>query len=159
MHRAFRNRARAHSSDAITRPAHLQPSALRRIARLGIDATTGLADHVLDEDWQGRDRFARAGDPRRILPLPARVHCHAIAAVTAQASSASLGCLPGDGLVPLASALGQHADVRRTLRFAPHRQWIGRGMNHLDLLDRHEVSEQLVHWFGTSLRKRRSISP
>ena len=57
--------------------------------------------------------------------------------------------LIGDGLVPLASALGQHADARFALGFPLERQWVGYGMNHLDLLDHAEVYAQLKVWLGT----------
>lgn len=131
-------------------------------ARLGKIRSAGITDlrhgNVLDEDWQGHDRFARVSDTRRVLPLPARVRCHAIAATSGKTRGGALGRLPGDGLVPLASALGQHVDAQRTLAFAPSRMWIAHGMNHMDLLDRREVSNQLVRWFGTTLPGRRSTS-
>ena len=48
--------------------------------------------------------------------------------------------------MPLDSALGRHKDPARTLAFAKDRQWIGYGMNHLDLLSRPEVFAQLRQW-------------
>jgi hypothetical protein len=36
--------------------------------------------------------------------------------------------------------------VSRQLVFAKDRQWIGYGMNHLDLLDRSEVYAQIRRW-------------
>ena len=54
----------------------------------------------------------------------------------------------GDGLVPLASALGRNGDPERTLRFPEARQWIGCSMNHLDLLCRPEVYGKLLQWLG-----------
>jgi hypothetical protein len=44
--------------------------------------------------------------------------------------------------------LGHHRDPARTLTFAEDRQWIGYGMNHLDLLSRAEVYAQLRQWLG-----------
>jgi len=123
-------------------------------ARLGKIRSAGITDlrygNVLDEDWEGRDRFARGRDPRRAVPLPDGVRCYAMAATTGTKSGAVRGRLVGDGLVPLSSALGRHEDPRRTLSFPERRQWIGQGMNHLDLLGRTEVSEQIVRWFATS---------
>jgi hypothetical protein len=48
--------------------------------------------------------------------------------------------------VPLDSALGRHKLPERTLDFPEHRQWVGYGMNHLDLLNRPEVFVQLKAW-------------
>jgi len=54
----------------------------------------------------------------------------------------------GDGLVPLVSALGQHKDARRNLALPKAREWIGYGMNHMDLLDRKDVYAQLQRWLA-----------
>ncbi len=119
-------------------------------ARLGRVRSAGITDlrhgHVLDEDWVGRDRFARSGDRRQPLPLPAGVRCYALAASLGAQGGTIKEKLLGDGLVPLDSALGRHADPARALAFAPDRQWIAYGMNHLDLLDRAEVYERLKDW-------------
>ena len=52
----------------------------------------------------------------------------------------------GDGLVPVASALGRHRVKSRALQFAPTNTWVGQGIIHLDLLDRAEVLAQLRTW-------------
>ena len=44
--------------------------------------------------------------------------------------------LPGDGLVPVASALGEHDRAALSLRIPKSRQWVARGCGHLDLLGR-----------------------
>ncbi|HEX4419788.1 MAG TPA: hypothetical protein VH165_17865 [Kofleriaceae bacterium] len=54
--------------------------------------------------------------------------------------------LPGDGLVSVASALGQHALPAHTLRFPDDHRWIAFGTNHLDLLDAPAVYAQLRTW-------------
>jgi len=100
------------------------------------------------DDRAGHDRFARTGDRRRPLPLPAGVRCFALAATTGAHPGDGKDRLLGDGLVPLASALGRHADPSRTLAFAPERQWVGLRMGHLDLLGRPEVYVQLRRWLG-----------
>ncbi|HNK20287.1 MAG TPA: hypothetical protein PLG92_18130, partial [Piscinibacter sp.] len=82
------------------------------------------------------------------LPLPAGVRCFALAASLGAQGGTIKEKLLGDGLVPLDSALGRHADPARALAFAPDRQWIAYGMNHLDLLDRAEVYEQLKTWLS-----------
>jgi hypothetical protein len=81
------------------------------------------------------------------VPLPAGVDCCAVAAVTAhEAKGAAL--LLGDGLVPVGSALGRHADPARTLPFAGSRCWVGRRMGHFDLLDNPAVYERLRRWLA-----------
>lgn len=119
-------------------------------ARLGRLRSAGITDlrygHVLDEDWQGHDRFARKPDTRTALPLPDGVACYAIAATTARRRSVLADRLVGDGLVPLHSALGMHAEASRQLAFAPAAQWIGYRISHLELLSRPEVTQQLLHW-------------
>lgn len=121
-------------------------------ARLGKVRSAGITDlrygNVLDEDWKGRDRFARARDTRKPVPLPDDVQCFGMAATTGNKPGDLRDRLLGDGLVPVASALGRHEDPRRTLSFPESRQWIGYGMSHLDLLGRSEVSEQLVRWLA-----------
>ena len=119
-------------------------------ARLGKIRSAGITDlrygSLLDEDWEHRDRFAHASDMRRVVPLPEGVQCYAIGAAIATRASLPSAPLLGDGLVPLRSALGQHADPARNLPFPESQQWIGYGMSHLDLLDRREVYEQIRQW-------------
>ena len=119
-------------------------------ARLGKSRSAGITDlrrgNLVDEDWVGRDRFVRDADRRQPVPLPPKVRCFAIAATTGLQSGDLKDRLLGDGLVPLDSALGRHADPARTLAFAAERQWVGYGMNHLDLLSRPEVFAQLRQW-------------
>ena len=123
-------------------------------ARLGKLRSAGITDlrhgNLVDEDWVGRDRFARGTDRRQHVPLPDHIRCHAVAASIGQQGGDLKGRLLanglGDGLVPLDSALGRHKNPARTLAFAEHRQWVGYGMNHLDLLNRTEVYAQLRQW-------------
>lgn len=115
-------------------------------ARLAKLRSAGITDlrygNVLDEDWQGFDRFEHAGDLRHPVPLPERVECYTIAANIGTKTTD----LFGDGVVPVNSALGRHEDPKLTLSFSPSRQWIGYGMNHLDLLSRRSVSKQIECW-------------
>jgi len=122
------------------------------LASLGQLRSAGITDlrygHVLDQDWQGHDRFRRQPDSRRIVPLPADVACHAMAACTAAARSPIADRLIGDGLVPLHSALGRHDDARRSLTFAKSSQSIAYRMNHMQLLSDPRVTRQLLHWLA-----------
>ena len=120
------------------------------LAQLGKLRSAGVTDLryglVLDEDWQGRDRFERTHDQRQVLPLPEGVACFAVAATLAGKRSTLADRLIGDGLVPLRSALGQHDDARRCLIFAKESQWIAYRTGHFDLLARPEVTQQLLRW-------------
>jgi PGAP1-like protein len=122
------------------------------LARLGRIRSAGITDlrhgNVLDEDWAGRDRFARGGDRRRPAPLPRGVAFHGIAATTAKTAAGLAGRLVGDGLVPVASALGRHKDPERTLHVPEARQWIATGTGHMELLSRPEVYARIRAWLG-----------
>ena len=48
--------------------------------------------------------------------------------------------------VTVDSALGLHKDAARTLHFAPDRQWVAQGVNHMALLSDAGVHAQLVAW-------------
>ena len=121
-------------------------------ARLGKVRSAGITDlrhgSLCDEDWQQRDRFARSRHRPQHVPLPAGVRCLAIGATTGKAVGDAADRLLSDGLVPLPSALGRHADPARALAFPEAGQWIGHEMNHLDLLDRPEVYRVLRQWLA-----------
>jgi PGAP1-like protein len=120
--------------------------------RLGRARSAGITDlrHgcVLDEDWQGRDRFAHGADPRRPLPLPQGIACFAVAAHLGADRSERGEHLLGDGLVPVASALGSHADARLNLDFPSGHQWIADATSHMDLLSRAAVYEHVRAWLA-----------
>ena len=117
------------------------------LARLPRIRSAGVTDlrhgNLLDEDWQGRDRFGRGPDRRRPVPLPRGVKCLAVAA---SASKGPGGPVRGDGLVPVDSALGRHRDPARTLDLPPSGRFIAWGAGHLDLLDRPEVHAHVRDW-------------
>lgn len=112
------------------------------LARLGKTRSAGITDlrfgNVLDEDWQGRNRFDASPDERYPVPLPEGVESYAMAADTGRGI--------GDGLVPVDSALGRHSEPARTLTFGPSQQWIGQGIGHFDLLSDGGVYEQIKQW-------------
>ena len=100
--------------------------------------------NVLDEHWARPRPLRAAGDARRGFPLPAGVACYAIAGDHRTAPGRAL---PGDGLVPVDSALGRHR--------SPSSPGVSRsrisgsgvpGMSHLDLLHRAEVYAMLRGW-------------
>ena len=120
---------------------------------LGRICSAGITDlrygNLLDGDWQDRDRFKHVGDTRQAIPLPEGVQCFAIAASTGSQASGLRDRLPGDGLVPVRSALGQHEEPHRALSIPESLQWIGRTMNYFDLLSRQDVYEQMALWVGS----------
>jgi pimeloyl-ACP methyl ester carboxylesterase len=124
------------------------------LARLGKIRSAGITDlrfgSLVDEDWKKRDRFERSGDRRVAVPLPQGVACYAIAATTGKSARDLSDRLIGDGIVPLASALGRHANPGFALTFDESRQWVAYGINHLDLLNRAEVYAQIKRWLAAS---------
>jgi hypothetical protein len=79
------------------------------------------------------------------LPLPAGVACYAIAGTLGEGRTDEW---LGDGLVPLASALGRHSKPTRDLHIPASRQWVARGVNHLDLLASDAVYRRLKRWLA-----------
>jgi hypothetical protein len=138
-----------------------------------IDLALGLSRYSAPLAALGRVRSAGITDLRhgsvvddgvdtaRAQPvaLPRGVVCSALAACKSARDDAISGFL-GDGLVPVASALGRHADPARTLAIPRARQWVGYGIHHLDLLDNAAVYARLREAFAATphTRKRRHRS-
>jgi len=117
------------------------------LAALGKIRSAGVTDlrfgAVLDEHWQARDRFARGSDPRGRLSLPSGVRSFAVAGTKGAAGTEEL---PGDGLVPVDSALGRHAKPELSLPFPDAHRRIAYETDHLALLERIEVYEAIRDW-------------
>ncbi len=122
-------------------------------SRLGKIRSCGITDlrygNVLDDDWKGCDRFDFSRDQRMPVPLPEGVQCYSMAATTGKETSMLGDHLIGDGLVTVNSALGRHKNTALNLSFPETRQWVGRNMNHLDLLNHPEVYEIMKKWLET----------
>ena len=137
-------------------------------ARLSGLRSAGITDlrhgNLLDEDWAD-SRFAQR-DTRSALPLPTGVACYAVAGTlgpapdsgdpdavrfTGRATVARLlaGDWLGDGLVPVASALGRHAKPTRDLHIPASHLAIVRGVHHLDLLASKQVYRELRRWLAS----------
>lgn len=118
--------------------------------RLGKIRSAGITDlrhgNLLDEDWEGRDRFEPSGDPRQPVPLPDGVQCYAMAATVGDEAGGLADQYPGDGLVSVESALGRHEQPELTLPFPDSRQWVSEDTHHFDLLSRPEAYEQIKEW-------------
>ncbi len=128
-------------------------AALGRLAKIRSAGITDLRHgSIRDEDWQHGDRFAHAKSKKDTLPLPQGVQCFAIGATISKAGGDPAKPPLGDGLVPLQSALGRQTDGSRGLNFPASQQWVGYGMNHMDLLDDAKVYEQLRNWLCRELQ-------
>ncbi len=105
-------------------------------ARLARVRSAGITDlrygNVLDEHWEGRDRFEIHDDPRRVIALPEKVRCFALAGSLSREPGPNLR---GDGMVPVDSALGEHAMPTLALAFPEVNKRIVYSTGHLDLLD------------------------
>jgi len=84
------------------------------------------------------------------VPLPKGVACYAIAGTTGKKAGSLRDRLIGDGIVPLESALGRHANPKLALTFDASRLWVARGTGHLDLLSRREVYVRIKRWLAVS---------
>ena len=132
-----------------------------RLSGLRSEGITDLRHgNLLEQDWKG-GRF-ESRDARAAVPLPHGVHCYAIAGTLGPAQDDGSPDVPrpsagaralaaawlGDGLVPVASALGRHARRTRDLHIPPSHQWIAHGVDHLDLLASQAVFERLRRWLS-----------
>ena len=107
--------------------------------RIGKARSAGIRDLRHGTITHGRHRSAA---------LPRGVDCYAIAATLGERRGVMADHLVGDGLVPVASALGQHADRSRALRIPTAHRWVAHRMGHLELLRRPEVYARLQGWLA-----------
>lgn len=129
-------------------------------ARLGKARSAGITDlrygNLQQADWQHRDRHSQRQDDRQPTPLPDGVQTFVVAGVKAPTLSGARGVRRGDGLVPLASALGEHRDARHALAVPASRQYVATSAGHWDLLSRADVYVQLRDWLKAKPRRRRA---
>ena len=119
------------------------------LARLTRARSAGITDlrygNVQDADWQHHGDHGQQCDDRVPTPLPGDVACYVVAATS---TAEGVTPLRGDGLVPVASALGEHADPRHALVLpTTHRQLV-HAANHWDLLDHPDVTGSLRRWLA-----------
>ena len=121
-------------------------------ARLGKIRSAGVTDlrygNLTDEDWQGYDRFERPTDRRQAVPLPEQIACYSIAAALEKETDAATSRAPGDRLVDVKSALGQHKDPAKELHFKEGNTWVAYERSHLDLLDHPAVYARIKAWLA-----------
>lgn len=106
--------------------------------------------NLIAGDWEEQNRFKVQGDQRTPVPLPQNVACYTIAATKGETQSKLNDKLIGDGLVTLDSALGEHKNPALQLNFPQSNQWIGRKMDHWDLLNHGAVYTKLKSWLTTT---------
>lgn len=98
-------------------------------ARLGKVRSAGIKDL----------RHGCVRDDAEPAALPRGVRCHAIAASKQRRPNASATAIRGDGLVPVASALGRHRNPSLELSIPKAHRRVVYGTGHLDLLCSAEV--------------------
>ena len=120
--------------------------------RLGRSRSAGITDlrfgNLQDLDWQERDRHAQRHDDRHPTPLPAGVQISMVAATTSDREDKMASKVLGDGLVPLTSALGEHANPAMALSVPSRHQLVVTSANHWDLLSRPDVYAQMRTWLS-----------
>ncbi|MBU1189742.1 MAG: GPI inositol-deacylase [Gammaproteobacteria bacterium] len=123
----------------------------RPFARIGQARSAGITDlrhgNVVDEDWLPHHRFAEGRDTRQPVPLPAGVRCLAVAGSSSR-HMATMEKLSGDGLVPVASALGTHTNPALDLGLPAPQQHVVTACRHLQLLRHPTVWQHLQDWLG-----------
>ncbi len=112
------------------------------LARLGKVRSAGIND-LRHGNIENGDAGSRAA-----VPLPSGMRCYAVAASLGPAGGNLKASLLGDGLVPVASALGQHREPARRLGFAAERQAVVHDTSHLGLLSSAEVFALLRQWLA-----------
>jgi pimeloyl-ACP methyl ester carboxylesterase len=116
-----------------------------RLSGLRSEGITDLRHgNLLEADWAG-DRYGHR-DRRTPVRLPTGVACYAVAATLGESGAG--GEWLGDGLVPVASALGRHERPTRDLHVPPSHQFIARGVHHLDLLCDTGVYRRMRRWLA-----------
>ncbi len=118
-------------------------------ARLGKIRSAGITDlrygNLIEEDWQGHGQFDLKADQRQVVPLPEGIDCYSIAADIGTATTSSSRSA-GDRLVDVKSALGQHHDPAKHLKFKKRNTWIAYENTHLDLLNAPKVYAKIKSW-------------
>lgn len=121
-------------------------------ARLGKTRSAGITDlrfgNLQDADGLHRDRHTQQHDDRQPTPLPEGVVCYLMAATLAERPGRVHSAIIGDGLVPLASALGEHPDDALALHVPKSHQHIVTRCSHLDLLCHEQVQARLLAWLS-----------
>lgn len=120
-------------------------SALSKIADVRSSGSRDLSQgYICHADWQDEDNERAL---HRVRPaLPEKVACYAIATCLGQNLNDESNRALGDGLVPVSSALGESDAGHTNVLYSADNQWVGYGINHLDLLSHPLVASKLKEW-------------
>jgi hypothetical protein len=124
-------------------------------ARLGKVRSAGITDlrhgNLLDEDWVGRDRFARGADHRRQpVPLPEGVRLLRRGSQPGrQGPRSRTGCW-ATAWCRWTAPLAATPTPARCLELGEGHTWTGWGINHMALLGDPKVAAQLRSWLSAS---------
>ncbi len=129
-----------------------------RLAKL---RSAGVKDlrhgNITDSDWQALAEH-HSPDARQPVPLPASVRSYLMAATKQAKPGVGTVRLPGDGLVPVRSAHGQHDNPALALAVPPSCTNIAYGLDHFDLLSSPAVYATLRDWLSARPRTARAKS-
>lgn len=119
----------------------------RALAKLTERRSAGVKD--LRHGWCS-DRDRPRGERRDAAPEALAdigdARWYLAAATLAGSSDGTRARWIGDGLVPVPSALGQHADPALSLQLPDDQRHVFRGLGHLDLMNHPRVYERLRAW-------------
>lgn len=120
---------------------------LKMLTRLSEIRSSGTKDlsrgHIRHTDWQTPPESALS----YVRPhLPQGVACYAIASCLGQNLDDEKNLRLGDGLVPVASALGAAGDNHAALNYPSQHQWVAGGINHIDLLIHPHIANKVQQW-------------
>ncbi|WP_299442689.1 hypothetical protein [uncultured Aquimarina sp.] len=119
-------------------------------APLGKVRSAGVTDlrygSLIDEDWQGKDRFDIDGGESQRIPLPKKIDCYSVAAVLGKETDTLSARMLGDSLVTVKSAFGEHKDPAKSLNFKDEHTWVAYENTHLDLLNNPEIYTKIMTW-------------
>lgn len=126
---------------------HAYSAPLKSLLKVRSAGITDLRHgNIIESDWQARNRFDFSRDKRTPLALPESVNCYTIATTASAVQNRLNEQVIGDGLVSLNSALGKHQNKSFTLQFPTSHQWIGRDINHIQLLSSPDVYAVIKKW-------------
>lgn len=108
-----------------------------------IDLRHGSIRH---DDWQHlHQRMGMSDDIRKSAPLPSDVNAYLIAATLEAAPKKNAKDILGDGLVSVASALGEHKG-EHDLQVPESHKAVFYGVNHMDIQYHERVRQQIIEW-------------
>ncbi|WP_257387926.1 lipase family alpha/beta hydrolase [Tahibacter caeni] len=122
----------------------------RALAKLTERRSAGVKD--LRHGWcsdRDRPRGERRDAAPEALPDIGEARWFLAAATLAGSSDGTRARWIGDGLVPVPSALGQHADPSLSLQLPDTQRHVFRGLGHMDLMNHPRVYERLRDWAQT----------